>query len=185
MVDDPLMLDVPHELRTTRLLLRAPQFGDGAVVCATVRASLAELKAWMPWATDGYGPNDAEQWCRRSAVKFLSREELAYLMFLDQEHVGNVSLFAFNWKVPSCEIGYWLGTTHYRKGLMSEAVAAVAAWAFEAIGMERIEIRTDNRNERSGRVAERCGFQLEGVLHHDSRHLDGTLRDTRVYARLR
>jgi RimJ/RimL family protein N-acetyltransferase len=51
--------------------------------------------------------------------------------------------------------------------------------------MERIEIRTDNRNQRSGRVAARCGFQLEGVLRHDSRHVDGTLRDTRVHARLR
>lgn len=185
MANDPLMLDVPHELRTERLLLRAPWFGDGAMVCATVRASLAELKAWMPWATDAYGTNDAEQWCRRSAVKFLSREELAYLIFRGQEHIGNVSLFAFNWKVPACEIGYWLATNHCRKGFMTEAVAAVAAWGFEALGMERIEIRTDNRNEASGRVAQRCGFRLEGVLRHDSRHVDGTLRDTRVYARLR
>ncbi len=185
MSDDPLMLDVPHELRTERLLLRAPQFGDGAVVCATVRASLNELKAWMSWATDAYGPNDAEQWCRRNAVKFLSREHLAYLMFLGQEHVGNVSLFAFNWKVPACEIGYWLATSHCGKGIMTEAVAALAAWAFATLGMERIEIRTDNRNQRSWRVAERCGFELEGILRHDSRHIDGTLRDTRVYSRLR
>jgi len=37
------------------------------------------------------------------------------------------------------------------------------------------EIRTAGGNERSGRVAERCGFQVEGVLRHDSRHVDGTL----------
>jgi ribosomal-protein-serine acetyltransferase len=183
--DDPLMRHVPFEMRTERLLLRAPRFEDGELVCATVRASLPELKAWMAWATDAYGPNDAEQWCRRSAVKFLSRAELAYLIFHGQEHVGNVSLFAFNWKVPACEIGYWLASSHCGKGFMTEAVAAVAGWAFAALGMERIEIRTDQRNERSGRVAERCRFQLEGVLHHDSRHVDGTLRDTRVYARLR
>ena len=68
---------------------------------------------------------------------------------------------------------------------MSEAVSGVAAWAFDVLSMERIELHTDNRNERSGRVAERCGFQLEGVLRHDSRHIDGSLRDTRVYSKVR
>jgi RimJ/RimL family protein N-acetyltransferase len=34
-------------------------------------------------------------------------------------------------------------------------------------------------------VAERAGFVLEGILRHELRHVDGTLRDTRVYARVR
>jgi RimJ/RimL family protein N-acetyltransferase len=96
-----------------------------------------------------------------------------------------VGLFAFNWQVPCCEIGYWLATPHCGKGYMTEAVIAVVAWAFDALAMERIEIRTDSRNERSGRVAKRSGFYLEGVLRHDSRNVDGALRDTRVYSRLR
>jgi RimJ/RimL family protein N-acetyltransferase len=187
---DPLMLDVPAELRTQRLLLRVPRPGDGERVCRTVRASLDELKAWMPWATDGYGPRDAEQWCRRGAAQFLAREQLQYLLFLGPgagpgEHVGNVGVFAFRWQVPCCEVGYWLATAQCGKGLMTEAVSAVVGMAFEALSMQRVEIRTDSRNARSGRVAERCGFQLEGILRHDSRHVDGTLRDTRVYSRLR
>ena len=182
---EPLMLDVPSELRTERLLLRAPRFGDGAMVCATVRRSLAELNAWMNWATDAYSPDDGERWCRGSAVKFLSREEAPYLIFRHTEHVGNLGLFRFDWKVPSCEIGYWQATTHCGNGYMTEAVLAVAEWAFDSLRMERIEIRTDMRNQRSGGVAERCGFQLEGVLRHNARHVDGTLRDTKVYARLR
>jgi RimJ/RimL family protein N-acetyltransferase len=36
----------------------------------------------------------------------------------------------------------------------------------------------------SRRVAERAGFELEGVLRTDVRHL-GRLRDTAVYARIR
>ena len=70
---DPMMLDVPPELRSGRLLLR-PRFGDGGTVCRTVLASMAEVKAWMPWATDAYGPRDAELWCRRSAIRFLARK---------------------------------------------------------------------------------------------------------------
>lgn len=43
----------------------------------------------------------------------------------------------------------------------------------------------DDRNERSWRVAERCGFQLEGTLRNSARTVDGQLRDTRVYAKVR
>jgi hypothetical protein len=57
---EPLMLDFPPEITTERLLLRAPRFGDGKRVCATVRSSLAELKPWMIWATDAYGPTEGE-----------------------------------------------------------------------------------------------------------------------------
>jgi RimJ/RimL family protein N-acetyltransferase len=40
-------------------------------------------------------------------------------------------------------------------------------------------------NDRSRRVAERCGFDFEGTLRCDSRSPDGTLRDTCVYAIVR
>ena len=110
MASDPLMLNIPDQLQTQRLLLCAPRFGDGKIICATVLASLAELKAWMLWATDTYSQDDAEQWCRRGAVRFLSREELSFLLFQGSHHVGNLSLFGINWKVPCCEIGYWLST---------------------------------------------------------------------------
>ena len=55
--------------------------------------------------------------------------------------------------------------------------------AFETLKASRIEIRCDDRNGRSGRVAERCGYTLEGLLHHNARDNAGELCDTRVYAR--
>ncbi len=68
---------------------------------------------------------------------------------------------------------------------MTEAVAAIARFAFEELNAQRVEIRCDNRNERSARVALRAGFALEGTLRHDSRDVEGALRDTQIYARLR
>lgn len=183
---EPLLIEVPGEFRTARLVLRTPRAGDGVTILPAVRESLAELKVWMPWATDNYGSDDAELWCRRSAANFLTREVLAFLIFLeDGEHVGNTSLFNINWDVPRFEIGYWLATRHWGRGIMTEAVGALFTLACETLGAARVEIRCEAGNERSSRVAERCGFQLEGVLRRDKRGTDGTLRDMRVYARLR
>jgi RimJ/RimL family protein N-acetyltransferase len=183
---EPLLTDVPERIETPRLVLRVPRAGDGATILAAVLASLAELKVWMPWATDAYGLTDSESWCRRSAARFLAREELSYAMFVEGgEHVGNVSLFNIKWDVPRCEVGYWLATRHCGRGLMAEAVGALSALAWQTLKAERVEIRCDDRNGRSCRVADRCGFQVEGTLRRDSRGTDGALRDTRVYARLR
>ena len=50
---------------------------------------------------------------------------------------------------------------------------------------QRVEIRMDDLNVRSWRVAERAGFTLEGVLRADRLTVTGTLSNTRIYARVR
>jgi ribosomal-protein-serine acetyltransferase len=180
---NPILLDIPHEISTDRLFLRAPRVGDGAMVFNTVRASLPELKKWMAWATDDYNVQNAEEWCRRNASKFLSREILAFRIFSKEgEHLGSTSLFKFDWNVPSCEIGYWLATAHCGQGYMTEAVNALTQLAFDLLKCERIEIRTDERNQKSRQVAERTGFSLEGILRHDCRDVLGELRNTAIFS---
>jgi RimJ/RimL family protein N-acetyltransferase len=59
---------------------------------------------------------------------------------------------------------YWLLPEARGKGLATRAVLLVARWAFGRIGVERIGLLADPRNESSVRVAERAGFKREGVL---------------------
>ena len=88
---------------------------------------------------------------------------------------------AVDWNVPRFEIGYWVRRRFEGQGYVTEAADAIARFAFGALGARRVEIRMDDRNERSWRVAERLGFRLEGVLRNESRE-GGGLRDTRIYA---
>jgi len=62
---------------------------------------------------------------------------------------------------------------------------ALTKLAFEQLNALRVEIRCDDRNHKSSRVAERAGFQLEGILRNESHGLDGSLRSTRVYSKIR
>lgn len=99
-------------------------------------------------------------------------------------HVGQLGAFRFDWAVPSCEVKYWLGTLHVARGLMSEAVAAVTAVAEGTLGFARVELLIDAANGRSRRVAERCGYALEGVRRRCRRDTAGALADQCVYARV-
>jgi RimJ/RimL family protein N-acetyltransferase len=181
---NPLLLDVPNDLAGERLLLRAPRAGDGAVVCPSVLESLTELKLWMPWATDDYSEQRGEEWCRKAAADFLLRQQFQFLIFSrhDGAHLGNVGAFKFTWDIPSCELGYWLRTTHTGNGYMTEAVGILARMLRQTLGARRIEIRADAKNQKSRRVAELAGFQLEGILRSEALATGGGLRDTCVFS---
>lgn len=187
-ITDPLLIDLPERIATARLVLRPPRPGDGAVVNPAVSESIEDLRPWMPWATPAPTVEQTELWCRKAHAEFAARKQLPLLAFLrdaPSTFVGSTGLHRIVWDVPSFEIGYWVRRRFVRQGYVSEAVEAITSFAFEVLGAERVEIRMDDRNERSWRVAERLGFPLEGVLRRESRAPDGTGRDTRVYAKTR
>lgn len=62
------------------------------------------------------------------------------------------------------EIGYWAVKEHRGQGYMTEAVAAVARWAFTEVGVVRLEWRAEAGNDGSRAVALKAGFRMEGVL---------------------
>ena len=188
---EPLLIDVPGRIAIDRLVLRPPQPGDGAMLNAAVRESLAELKPWLPWAQVEPSVQESERDCRRMHARFAAREDLVYFIFersagdAEGALVGGTGLHRIDWSVPRFEIGYWRRTGFERRGLVGEAVRALARMAFDTLAARRVEIRMDAHNARSARVAERAGFTFEGVLRQDCLDVAGAGRDTRVYSRVR
>jgi len=62
------------------------------------------------------------------------------------------------------EIGYWAAPGARGRGYLTEAVREVCRWAFEELGLARIEWLAIAGNEASWRVAEKAGFTREGTL---------------------
>ena|SRR5665213_168153 len=188
---EPLLIDVPERIDTARLILRCPRRGDGAVVNPAVVASHAELDPWLPWATTLPSLAESEAHCRRQHARFILREDLVMLIFArdasgaEGELLGGTGLHRIDWALRRFEIGYWRKSGCEGRGVITEAVTAIARMAFDVLGARRVEIRMDDNNERSWKVAERAGFTLEALLRFDSATPGGEPRSTRVYARVR
>lgn len=183
---NPVLLEFPDSFDTDRLTIRAPRFGDGAELNAAVRDSIAELKPWMPWAQTLPSVEDSEDNIRKAVAKFLLREDLRLLLYLKGTGtlVGSSGLHRINWTVPCFEIGYWMRTPFCGRGLMTEAVNGITAFARDQLKARRLEIRVAEPNTRSWQVAKRAGFPLEATLHNDRRLFDGSLSHTRVYTKI-
>jgi RimJ/RimL family protein N-acetyltransferase len=188
---EPLLLDVPERIDTARLVLRSPRRGDGATVNAAIHDSLGELSPWLPWAGVAPSVDDSEANCRRQQAKFLLREDFVYLIFERTPEggegalLGGTGLHRIDWTLRRFEIGYWRRSGCEGRGIVTEAVRAMSRLAFDTLAARRVEIRMDDGNARSWKVAERAGFTLEALMRFDSLTPGGAPRSTRVYARVR
>lgn len=79
---NPLLLDIPLQLETERLILRAPhQTGDGKIVNQAIKDSFSELKAWLPFAQELPTAEETEINLRNAHINFLKRESFRFLIF--------------------------------------------------------------------------------------------------------
>lgn len=81
-------------------------------------------------------------------------------------------------------IGYWVAREARGRGVCTAALARLCRFAFEELGLERLELMTDPENEASQRVAEKVGFRREGVLRSQLLHRDGRRRDSVMFSLL-
>ena len=98
--------------------------------------------------------------------------------------VGTVTLVNFDFTHRRAEVGYALGRAHWGNGYIREALNALLAYAFEELGMHRIEADVDPRNAASIRTLERLGFVREGYLR-ERWHVGGEIQDALFYGLLR
>lgn len=184
---DQILLDIPEQFETERLMLRAPMFGDGAMVNAAIRESIEFLSEWMPWADHVPEIEETEANVRKHRANFLLREAFAFYVLdkASEDFLGTCSLARIDWHVRRLEIGYWIKESASRNGYMTEAVNGLTMFAFNHLQANRIEIRCDTRNTASRGVAERCGYHLEAIFVNNFIEPSGTLRDDCIYVKVR
>lgn len=89
---------------------------------------------------------------------------VGFAMFYDGRFVGECNLNNISrGAMQSATIGYWIDEQAAGLGLTGEAVVGVMSYAFESLGLHRVEIAIVPRNAPSLRVVEKIGLRSEGV----------------------
>lgn len=185
---NPILIDVPEVIETERLILRPFRPGDGPELYRSLQESQMHLAPWLAWAVNTPTPESSEVEVRQANIRFLSREDLRYGMFLRQDPttlVGSTGLHRIDWIARRFEVGYWIRSSYQGRGHTTEAVKALTTMAFGALQANRIEVRCDPLNLASIAVAKKSGFSFEGTLKNDTMSPNGRLRDTSIFALVR
>jgi RimJ/RimL family protein N-acetyltransferase len=82
------------------------------------------------------------------------------------------------------DLTFWVGRPFWGRGIATAAVGAATAYAFDTLGLERVQAFVYDWNAASSRVLEHAGFAFEGRLR---RYVlkDGRSADALLYAKLR
>ncbi len=168
-----------------RVYLRPPRSRDWRAWAELRAASRTFLQPWEPrWADGALTSAAFRRRIRRQARE--SREDTGYSFFVflreGDVHVGGVNLSDVQRSVAmSCTLGYWIGAPYARQGLMTEAVGCVLPFAFETLGLNRVEAACLPTNTASERLLRTLGFRQEGFAR-DYLRINGEWRDHLLFA---
>lgn len=148
-----------------------------------IRDSVNEIGAWEGWCTEHYGIEDSRKHLAECEEKRHRGVEYNFCLFERKSGliVGAVSVNRINTDYKFGNVGYWIRTGFTGKSLATIAAKAAAQYAFNALGLTRVEIVAMEGNLRSRRVAEKIGAVSEG-LHRNRLYYHGQPRDAWMYS---
>jgi RimJ/RimL family protein N-acetyltransferase len=127
---------------------------------------------------DGFG----RTWFERYDAARAEGSREAFAIVEDGEFLGLALVPTINRDTQEAELGYGVAASARGRGVATEALRLLTDWAF-AQGIVRIELLISVENTASQKVAERCGYVLEGVLRNTYLK-PGRREDTQIWSRL-
>ena len=174
--------DVVVTLTTHRLVLRRPRLSDAEDALLLLQDP--EVMTWHP-ASAVVDLDSARDWCRRGA----DWDDGAHCTWHGVDPgsdrlIVNVSIFAVDALHRTAKVAYRVVPWQRRRGYAREALQAVTQWAFQDLGLARVQLEHSVPNEGSCAVALGSGYRLEGTLRAAFRTPDGVRHDDHVHGRL-
>jgi RimJ/RimL family protein N-acetyltransferase len=93
--------------------------------------------------------------------------------------VGSTRFWKIDYVNRKLEIGHtWLAASAQRSAVNTEAKYLMLAYAFETLNCVRVQLTTDELNEKSRAAILRIGAKQEGVVRHERIMPDGRKRNS-------
>jgi RimJ/RimL family protein N-acetyltransferase len=179
---------IPYRIETERLVIRPYDPRDAPILKETVERSREHLWPWMPWTPAEPEPLDeVVQRLRSFRAQFDADENWIMGIWSRDESrlLGGTGLHPRGGE-GSLEIGYWVAVDAIGQGIATETTAVLARTCIELLGLDRVDLQIEPRNERSANVARKVGFTHEATLRRRlPRRGDEPRADSMVFTLLR
>lgn len=177
-------MSILQPIESNRLLLREIKKEDFNEIYSI--KSDPEVVKYLTW-----GPFNKEQTQNsiRKQISFQYEENrkvfvLAVVLKDSQEVIGNALLMIEDDDFETAEIGYFLHSNFWKRGLGKEIVESLIHTAFQVLNLHRIYAQCDVENVGSVNILKKMGFRLEGHFHKNLK-VKGKWRDNLLFALLR
>ena len=146
------------------VLLRPLQHSD---VENLLEISENEPETWDYALVRANGRANLENYIQLALEAKSSGIEFPFIVFDKKsgKYAGSTRFYDINFNFKTLQLGYtWYGKAFRGTGLNKHCKFLLLQFAFETLGMERVEFRADNNNERSIAAMKSIGCTVEGIF---------------------
>jgi RimJ/RimL family protein N-acetyltransferase len=151
-------------LEDETVLLRPLQATD---VDNLLDISLNEPETWEFSLVRANGKENLEKYIKLALKAKENKTEFPFVVFDKKtgKYAGSTRFYDINVGFKTLQLGYtWYGKEFRGTGLNKHCKYLLLQYAFETLGMERVEFRADNNNQRSIAAMKSIGCKVEGVM---------------------
>ena len=160
---------IRSELYGRRVMLRPLVSGDFEEWRDIRTRNVEWLTKWEPRQPEGY-PNDSQDRvafgarCGAREREWQLGTGYGFGIFVAGRFVGEMNLSGVQrGPFQNAYVGYWIDEGHAGNGYVPEALVVAAQFAFEGVGLHRLQVAIIPRNKASRRVAEKLALRDEGI----------------------
>jgi N-acetyltransferase len=173
-------------LEDERVLLRPLQQED---FIHLLPFALNEPDTWKYSLVTAAGEKGLQNYITIALEAKASGKEYPFIVYdkSTNEYAGSTRFYDINLSFQTLQLGYtWYGKKFQGTGLNKHCKFLLLSFAFEKMGMERVEFRADNTNERSIAAMKSIGCKVDGILRSNMpTQQNGIRRDSIVLSILK
>lgn len=158
--------------------------GDAWNLCDLMVANENRFRRYFPKTLEqNLTPTLSKAFTEKKVAEFKKREEFLFTIKKKKSNaiVGLVYIKKLDWQKNQGEFAYCIGYQYQNQGIISSAVKALSAYAFNELGLEILQIIVHKDNIASVKVAENSGFSWQKTLLKEYTSPNEDLLDMELY----
>ncbi|AMN31458.1 MAG: GNAT family protein [Clostridium perfringens] len=173
---------VQFQLNTERLALRNLTPENTEEMLDYYIRNEEHLRQYEPTRDSGFYTYEGQkEILTESFRQFIDGTSIDLGIFKDEKLIGKIKLSNIVYGIlRNAFVGYSIDKEHQGKGYMKEALNTVCSYAFEEMGLHRLEASTLIENSRSQGVLKACGFNELGISEKYL-YINGEWRDHKIF----
>ncbi|MFH5827548.1 GNAT family N-acetyltransferase [Clostridium perfringens] len=173
---------VQFQLNTERLTLRNLTPENTEKMLDYYIRNEEHLRQYEPTRDSGFYTYEGQkEILTESFRQFIDGTSIDLGIFKDEKLIGKIKLSNIVYGIlRNAFVGYSIDKEHQGKGYMKEALNTVCSYAFEEMGLHRLEASTLMDNSRSQGVLKACGFNELGISEKYL-YINGEWRDHKIF----
>lgn len=169
----------------TEIALKQLEQSDSIDIFNAINNQRDYLGKWLPFVAFTQRISDTEKFV--DSVINVAEDSFEYVFSIrkSNEFVGLIGFKGTDKQNKKTEIGYWLSEKYQKQGIVTKSVDKLCDFAFNKLGINRIQIKCAVENISSKNIPKKLGFKFEGIEWQGELLTGDFYTDLEIYSKLK